>query len=99
MITHIVMWKLKENAEGGSKVENMVKLKTMLEALPTEIGGIFKFEVGINFNPDGFDLVLYSAFENIEALDAYQIHSEHMKVRAFVKNITEGRSVTDYEAG
>ena len=97
MITHIVMWKLKENAEGGSKLENMVKLETMLEALPAKIGGILKFEVGINFNPDGYDLVLYSVYESIEALDAYQIHPEHLKVRAFVKNITEGRSVVDYE--
>ena len=56
MITHIVMWKLKENAEGGSKIENMMKLKTMLETLPTKIGGILKFEVGVNFNPHGFDL-------------------------------------------
>ena len=97
MITHIVMWKLKENAEGGSKAENMVKLKTMLEALPAVIDGIIKFEVGININPTGFDLALYSVYESLEALDAYQIHPEHLKVRDFVKSITDGRSVVDYE--
>jgi hypothetical protein len=97
MITHIVMWKLKENAEGGSKIENMVKLRNILEALPAVIDGILKFEIGINFNPDGYDIVLYSVFERLDTLDAYQIHPEHLKVRAFVKNVTEGRSIVDYE--
>ena len=97
MITHIVMWKCKENAEGGTKTENMNRLKAMLEALPALIGGIHKFEVGINYNPEGYDLALYSVFDNKQALEAYQIHQDHVKVKNFVKSITEGRSVVDYE--
>ncbi len=97
MITHIVLWKLKENAEGCNKVENMVKMEMMLNALPSVISGIFKFEVGVNLNPDGFDLALYSVFETLEALEAYQIHPEHQKVVKFVRAVIQERSVADYE--
>ena len=37
MIKHIVMWKLKDFAEGGSKLENAKKIKDMLEALKDKI--------------------------------------------------------------
>ena len=31
MIKHIVFWKLKDEAEGGTKAENIAKIKSMLE--------------------------------------------------------------------
>jgi len=34
VLRHIVMWKLKENAEGASRAENAEKLKAKLEAIP-----------------------------------------------------------------
>ena len=37
MIKHIVMWKLKEEAEGHSKEENAKLIKNMLEGLKDKI--------------------------------------------------------------
>ncbi len=37
MIKHVVMWKLKEEAEGATKAENARKIKQMLEELPDKI--------------------------------------------------------------
>lgn len=100
MVKHIVMWKLKDHAEGGSKQENAHKLKTKLQALPQAIKELKFVEVGINFNPSdaAFDVVLYSAFENKQDLQAYQKHPEHQKlIKDFLNEVRIDKKVVDYE--
>lgn len=99
MVKHIVMWNLKESAEGRSKDENLQEMKARLEGLKDKIGEIKFLEVGINFNEtgDAFDMVLYTEFENREALDIYQNHPEHIRVRDFVRGVRLERKVVDYE--
>ncbi len=96
MVKHIVMWKLKDEAEGNSKAENAQKIKAMLEALPDVIPDILEMQVGINENGGEFDAVLISAFPSYDALKAYDGHSEHLKVRAFIKAVSCGRSALDF---
>jgi hypothetical protein len=98
MIKHIVMWKLKDFAEGCSKKENAEKIKTMLEALRGKIGQIVYLEVGINENSSdmAYDAVLISEFENAEKLQEYKKHPEHVKVSEFVSKVREGRTVVDF---
>jgi len=98
MIKHIVMFKLKEMAEGRDKVANIKMLKAKLEALPAQIGEIKFFEVGINFLEAGvaYDLVLVSEFESKEALYRYQKQPEHLLVAKFVGEVCESRIVVDY---
>lgn len=99
MIKHIVMWKLKDFAEGASKVENANRIKILLEDLKDKIAEIRSVEVGVNVNPSdaAYDVVLYSEFENEEALSTYQNHPEHLKVGAFVGQVREDRVVVDYK--
>jgi len=98
MIKHIVMFKLKEEAEGRDKAANTQMLKAMLEALPASIKEIRFFEVGVNFLQASiaYDLVLVSQFESLEALQSYQKHPEHLKVFDFVVKTCESRIVVDY---
>ncbi len=98
MIKHIVMFKLKEEAEGRDKAANTQMLKAMLEALPASIKEIRFFEVGVNFLQASiaYDLVLVSQFESLEALQSYQKHPEHLKVFDFVVKTCENRIVVDY---
>ncbi|MCX6678146.1 MAG: Dabb family protein [Methanothrix sp.] len=98
MIKHIVMFKLKEWAEGGDKAANIMTLKAKLVALPDQIDEIKFFEVGINFIEASvaYDLVLISEFESKEALYSYQKHPEHVKVANFVGKACESRIVVDY---
>lgn len=100
MIKHIVMWKLKEASEGNSKLDNARIIKAQLENLKGIINEIIKIEVGINVvtGQGAYDLVLYSEFESIEALNIYQKHPEHVKVSEFVGKVREDRVVVDYEA-
>ncbi len=100
MIKHIVMWKLKESAEGSLRDENAQKMKTMLEALPAAIPELDALEVGLNFaeGDAAFDVVLYTALPSREALEAYRVHPEHVKVAGFIGAVTADRHVVDYEA-
>jgi len=99
MIIHIVMFTLKEHAEGNDKSENLVIMKEKLESLIDNIDLIRKFEVGLNFNTSAtaYDIVLYSEFDSAEDLSAYQIHQEHRKVAGFIGKISDKRAVVDYE--
>jgi len=100
MIKHIVMWKLKDEALGATAAENAKRLKERLEALKGVVDGVIELEVGINTNPSeaAFDVVLYSVFESMDALEAYRMHPEHQKLIGFVGEIRSERRVVDYEA-
>ncbi len=99
MIKHIVMWRLKDFAHGRSKEENAKELKNSLESLKEKIREIKYIEVGIDVNRSdaAFDVVLYSEFDSLEDLEAYQKHPEHVKVAGFVSEIRSERAVVDYE--
>ena len=101
MIKHIVVWKLKNEAEGRSKQDNAVELKRQLENLNGKIPGLLHLEVGINLaenNPgDESDVILYSEFEDMASLKAYHTHPEHQKIVPFAKSIRNERRVIDYE--
>ncbi len=98
MLKHIVMWKLKDIAEGKTKPENAKMMKVMLEGLKEKIAEIEHIEVGMNIIPSeaAFDVVLYSEFKDEKALGTYQKHPEHVKVAEFVGKIKEERFVVDY---
>lgn len=99
MITHIVMWKLKESALGNTKLENAAKMKILLESLKNEIDGILKLEVGINIleSEQSYDIVLNSEFVDQESLDSYQVHPKHIKVSNYITDLREERIVVDYK--
>jgi len=99
MVKHIVMWRLKDFANGASKEENARKLKIYLESLRDKISEIKYIEVGINVNSSeaASDVVLYSEFDSLDTLDAYQKHPEHIKIAGFVNEVRSERRVVDYE--
>ena len=99
MIKHIVMWKIKDFAEGASKKEICIKLKEELEALKKMIPAVHSIEVGINFSEDAaaYDLVLNSEFMDEKALEEYQRHPEHVKVANYIARVREERILVDYK--
>ncbi|MCF8255458.1 MAG: Dabb family protein [Bacteroidia bacterium] len=100
MIKHIVFWKLKDEANGLSKIENAKAIKEKLEALNGQIEGLIRLEVGMDFlgSAESADLVLFSEFENKEALDYYANHPLHKAVMPFIAEARSERRVVDYEA-
>lgn len=99
MIKHIVMWKLKDNAEGRTKVENAQIMKVQLEALKDVIPQLRHIEVGVNFlqSDAAYDAVLTSVFDTVEDLNIYQTNPDHLKVGEFIGRVRVDRTVVDYE--
>ena len=99
MIKHIVLWKLKDHAEGVARGQNIRRLQALLETLPGLIPEIKTFEVGQTLKPseEGYDLALYSTFATRQALKRYVEHPGHVKVANFVRAVTAQRAVLDYE--
>jgi len=99
MVKHIVVWRLKEKAEGRTKAENALKVKEMLEGMRGKIPGMRHIEVGINTTKEDStaDIALYSEFDSRDALDVYQDHPVHVAVKDFIKNVRAERQVIDYE--
>lgn len=99
MIKHVVMWKLKDFAEGADKARNAKRLKIELEALKALIPQVWHIEVGINCidSDAAYDVLLYAVFKNEKDLDIYQNHPDHRAVAAFIGKVRENRVVVDYK--
>ena len=98
MVKHIVLFKLKDRAEGASRADNARVAKARLEALRGRIPGLLDLAVGLNPDPNdsSYDLALDSTFESSAALAAYQVHPEHQAVADFIGRVCESRTVADY---
>ncbi|MFC4933028.1 Dabb family protein [Massilia sp. GCM10023247] len=99
MIKHIVMWKLKDHAEGADRLANAAEMKRRLDACAQIVPGILAFEVSLA-QPGleaTYDVVLYSEFEDRAALAAYAGHPTHQAVVPFIGAVREARQCMDYE--
>lgn len=98
MVRHIVMWRFKDEAEGKTKLENMEYIRQRLYALKDIIPEIKSIDVGINVNKTdaAFDMALISVFDDIPALERYEVHPKHVEVSQYVKKVRTDRAVTDY---
>ena len=73
-----------------------LKIKEGLEALVGIVPGLLKAEVGIGIPENGWDLCLYTEFDNKEHLTAYRDHPAHKKVQEFVHQVITERVACDY---
>lgn len=95
MITHIVFLNVKPEL---NKSEVLHGLEKRLLALNESISELNHLEFGKDFNKStlAYDAALYSTFNTKADLDAYQIHPEHEKVKAYIGKVCSDRAVVDY---
>ena len=100
MIKHVVLFKLAAFAEGNSKQENALYLKEQLENLESFISELIKMEVVLNIpnvSDLNYDLMLIAEFKNLQDLDIYINHPEHVKVGSFLSKVRTDRAAIDYQ--
>ncbi len=99
MVKHIVFWNVKQEVNGETKEQIMLRMKKMLEALNGQIPGLLKAEVGIDKNRSAaaFDICLYSEFPDWESLSFYQDHPLHVACKDYIGTVAKERAVCDYE--
>ena len=97
MIKHIVMW----NLRGDTPVEKrdcIKQLQRSFESLRGRILGLLHLEIGVDSSRIDYacDVVLYSEFENQEALDGYAEHPEHLRVKRELTDLRTARHQVDF---
>lgn len=99
MIKHVVMWKLKDEAEGNDKSENEAIVMSKLQNLTAQISAIETLEVGKNHNSSdaAYDLALITTHKDSDALAEYIKHPAHREAALFIGKVVAQRSVVDFE--
>ena len=97
MVTHIVLWNLKEEAAGASREENASEINRRLEALVGQIDGLLSLKVGRNVVPGGFVLALVGQYRDLAALEFYREHPLHKEVQKFVHEVITQRVSCDFQ--
>lgn len=94
MLTHIVIWKYREDVQQFAREEHV----NLLRNLKTLIPEVQSLMVGFDtlFLPRSYDTGLVAIFEDRAALDAYTVHPEHVKVAEFGRNISEHVASVDF---
>lgn len=94
MLTHVVLFRFKPE----TTAEQAAQLEAGLRALPGVINDIREFRVGRDVvrSERSFDLALVSAFDDLAAMQRYQVHPAHQEVVALVKALCAGVVAADF---
>ena len=93
MITHVVMWKFKPDTE-----KEMHAFLDGLQALKGVIPQIRDLQVHVSCNPaNEFDAMLWTQFDSMEDLQAYQTDPRHIAAGQIGKASRETRASLDFE--
>ncbi len=95
MLTHIVLFKLKDKSP-----ENLQILKEKLLGLKDQVPVLRFIEVGTDVihSERSYDVGLYTKFDSLEDMQAYQVHPAHVKVAEYIQTIREAIVAIDYES-
>ena len=94
MITHVVFFKFKPE----TSPDQIQHLADGLGGLPQQIEEIreYRFGADVIHSERSYDFCLVSSFEDLDALQRYQVHPEHQKVVAHVKAISASVLAVDF---
>jgi len=95
MVKHIILWNLKDEFNND---EIKKGIKEGIESLMGKIPGLLEISVQTEkLESSTADVMLYSVFENEEALKAYAVHPAHVEVaNTKVRPFTASRACLDF---
>ena len=95
MIQHIVLLKFKP----GVTDADIDALEESMNALPNAIVEIHSYEFGRDIvgSERSYDFGLVSLFANMEAVNRYQAHPEHLKLLDQIKTLCDSVITVDFE--
>jgi len=94
MIRHVVFFKFKPES-AAHRTEALDQLR----ALPDKIDVIRSFEVGedVLHSARSWDAVLIAAYDDLQALDIYTRHDDHVEVALKLREICDAVASVDFE--
>jgi len=99
MINHVVLFKLKKYASESEKQDIIGSIEDGLLGLKEKITELKHIEVGVNYElaAKSYDICLITHFENIQDLDAYRIHPEHLIIAELIGQHAVEWAAVDFE--
>jgi stress responsive alpha/beta barrel protein len=100
MVVHVSMAKYKDQAGGRTKEENLRRAKALTEELGRTVPTISRIEVGVNVlngRPTDYDVVSYSEYADMAAIQATVKHPKHDELIAFLNEVAEVSHAVTYE--
>lgn len=98
MVNHYVFWNFNDSLTEEEKETAGRMIKEKLEAVGEKVSGVVSLKVEINeLASSNRDVALLSSFESVEALNAYQVHPEHVAAGGYVGSVTCNRTCFDFE--
>lgn len=93
MLTHVVMMKLAEGADGAH-------LATQLNGLEGKIPGLQSISAGVDVigSERSWDLGLVAVFDDLDAMNAYQTHPAHVAVAGEIRAAATQIVAVDFES-
>ncbi len=94
MLVHVVMFKLKDRSR-----ESAERARDVLLAMEGQIPELRAIEVGVDVlrSERSYDVVLVTQFDDVAAMQRYQVHPRHRDVIAYMNEHRESSIVVDYE--
>ncbi|MDR2046906.1 MAG: Dabb family protein [Clostridiales bacterium] len=94
MITHVVLYKLKENTR-----EVRQKMIETFYSMKGKIPALLDIKAGADFlgANRSFDVALICKYESREKLEEYVEHPAHLSVKEYVRGVTEKSHSVDFE--
>jgi hypothetical protein len=94
MLTHVVLFKFKPE----TTAQDIQVLAEGLGGLPEVIGEIREYRFGRDMlrTERSYDFALISSFDDLAAMQRYQVHPDHQKVLAHARAIAANVIAVDY---
>jgi Stress responsive A/B Barrel Domain len=95
LLTHIVIWKYRADADEEARREHLA----LLRSLPGAIPEMQSFAVGSDVLklPRSYDTGLVAVFKDRASLEAYTVHPQHVAAADFGRGISEHIASVDFE--
>ena len=100
MITHIVLFTLKDHAEGRTKQENIDIAVDIASTFVRDIPGCLSTEIKVKApgSPDdNEDIALICTFPDLDALQVYKVHPQHVAFGKHITAVRKKRTCFDFE--
>ncbi|MBF0171581.1 MAG: Dabb family protein [Nitrospinae bacterium] len=94
MIRHIVFFTFRPEVPVAERERFADQLRRLKETVPEVRELTVAFDVGKKGN--SFELALDSSFDSMEAVEAYAVHPDHVKILDEVKRLCAATAKVDY---
>jgi len=98
MIRHIVFFTLTEKARQEGLEAALEKMRRSAENMAEKIPGLLRVELNLNMvKSSSYDLIFYSEFYDLKALEDYQIHPVHVAHKQRFEEYVSNPETADLE--